>query len=237
MKTFSEFETMNFKYEHWMMQIQAARALFLYRTSRSRAPYPKLAKFDITYRCDLRCKMCFYWNKNIATDTKKRIQQNGPELTSQDIKTYLIPQLNQLGLKHLTITGGEPLQKEGIYEILDVCGKQPFRVNLNSNLYTVGEEQAERLAKSGISIIQVSLDGPQEIHNKIRGKDDAFQNTTEAIKHINAVKRNNSQEPHCVILCTVIADNYRYLTELLDIAKGLNTTAPHSSQIRWRTHL
>ena len=83
-----------------------ARTIPYYVLGAGRAPTPKIVKFDITYRCSLKCKMCFYWGQSESLETTKIISGKGEELTLVDMKECLIPQLNAIGLEYLNITGG-----------------------------------------------------------------------------------------------------------------------------------
>jgi len=76
-----------------------------------------------------------------------------------------------VGYRHLHITGGEPLLWEGLFDVLDYAfdvGYETVFMNTNGTLIT--EEISKRLADYGSLSISVSLDGPEDLHNRIRGE-------------------------------------------------------------------
>jgi MoaA/NifB/PqqE/SkfB family radical SAM enzyme len=92
-----------------------------------------------------------------------------------------------VGYRHLHITGGEPLLWEGLFEILDFgfsTGYETIFLNTNGTLVT--EEMSRRLASYGPSFsMSISLDGPQDLHDRIRGNGSyrrAIQGIEKALK-------------------------------------------------------
>jgi len=202
------------------------------------APAPKIAKFDITYRCNLRCQMCFYWNQRTCAKTENIIKASGQELSFADIEQCLIPQLNNVGLEYFSISGGEPLIRSDIYDILSLCGKQEFRTSLNSNLYNVGEDEARQLVDSGISSIQLSLHGPSEIHDFIVRKKGAFESVINAVRNIQDYKcKTGTEHPKLTICCVVSKHNQYNLVQTLNVVKELEVDTLFFHFIEWQDEL
>lgn len=82
---------------------------------------------------------------------------------------------------HLFITGGEPLLHPGFFEIMEFSLQKKFvAIEVATSGYMIDEDLAEKISQYKISV-QISLDGTKEIHNFIRGKEDAFEKTIKAI--------------------------------------------------------
>lgn len=115
---------------------------------------------EVTSRCNSSCLHCF---------ARSAISRR-PSLPV-DIVKEIIAEGHAVGYRHLHITGGEPLLWKGLFEALDYgfeVGYETIFVNTNGTLIT--EEISKRLAKYGNFSISVSLDGPEDLHDRIRGE-------------------------------------------------------------------
>lgn len=68
------------------------------------------------------------------------------------------------------ITGGEPLLRGDLFQILNEISEHKFDMFLLTNGTLIDKEAAERLASAGIKGVQVSIEGPEQVHDTIRGK-------------------------------------------------------------------
>ncbi|MHB8154893.1 MAG: radical SAM protein [Candidatus Omnitrophota bacterium] len=170
-----------------------AKALFF------KKKYPLILVLHVTYRCNLRCKYCgFHERKTSELDTKKLIN--------------LIEEFYQLGTRFVVISGGEPLLRDDIGEIIDFCKKKRMFISMNSNGILVKEKID---AIRNIDILKLSLDGPREINDRIKGQG-VYDKVLEAIEicKVKGVK---------VSITTVISRyNIFSLAHVLDIAKKYN---------------
>lgn len=115
---------------------------------------------EVTTRCNGSCLHCFAHSgiprrSSLPLDLVKEIVAEGYDV----------------GYRHLHITGGEPLLWEGLFETLDYglgVGYKTIFINTNGTLIT--EEIGKKLAGYGSFSISVSLDGPEDLHDRIRGK-------------------------------------------------------------------
>lgn len=110
-----------------------------------------------TYRCQMRCKMCNIW-KN-PTDKNK-------EITPKDLE--MLP-----NFKFVNITGGEPLLRDDLEEIVEVMFKKAPRIVISTSGYHYEKilKLAKRFPKIGI---RVSLEGLSKTNNYLRGREDCF---------------------------------------------------------------
>lgn len=227
-------EQVMFKWHNHNIKLMA-RAIPCYLLGRGCVPVPKIVKFDITYRCPLRCKMCFYWNQQTSLETTKVIREKGEELTFSEMQKYLIPQLKAIGLEYINITGGEPFQRKDIYDILSLFGRQKFRVSLNSNLPNVKYEEAKQIIDSNLFSIQLSLHGPRKIHDFISEKEGAFESVTNAIRHLKSCQRETNSENPKLVLCYVVSPyNQNYLFETINIVEELGVNSLFFHLMEWQ---
>ena len=106
---------------------------------------PFFAHFCITHRCNLRCDFCQIWKTNV------------PELDSEKNKR-IIDIIDKMGIAFLSITGGEPLLREEVYDIIDYAKSKKLYVRITSN-GTLPVHKYEKLLKTKVNSITISLDG------------------------------------------------------------------------------
>ena len=81
------------------------------------------------------------------------------------------------------ITGGEPFLRKDLFRILEAIVKEGFEIYILSNGTLIDRDKAGRLADQGIRGVQISIEGPEEIHDKIRGKG-SFSSSVTGIKNL-----------------------------------------------------
>ncbi|MBM3245431.1 MAG: radical SAM protein, partial [Candidatus Omnitrophica bacterium] len=127
---------------------------------------PLAVAWSLTNKCNLNCIYCGHH----ALDP-------GPELKTTEIFS-IIDDLKLLGTKMISFTGGEPLLREDIKEIVDYTYKSGIRAGINTN-GVLFKEKIEAL--NNLRSINFSLDGPEEINDFLRGKG-VFKKVIESIK-------------------------------------------------------
>lgn len=174
--------------------------------------------FFVTNSCNLGCYHCFYRNELNKTEN---------ELTLEEIQKIAKSLHNKLD--GVSITGGEPFIREDISEIClafyNLAGVNS--IGIATNGYSTDKIITNikfLLETTGMRIgIQVSLDGPPEVHNKIRGSKHAYENAVRTIKELKSLAAENSRL--YVIINTVISkqnsavfiDFYKYVKENFDV--------------------
>ena len=131
-----------------------------------------LLQFHITGRCNLRCKHCY------------RTEGDVEPLSTEDVKGVITQflqlqkaynSLHSIRKKaHINITGGEPLIREDIEEILRFMGEhsQYLSYGILSNGSFLDEHLIGILKETGVSFVQLSLDGDQKTHDTLRATGD-----------------------------------------------------------------
>ncbi|MFA5261897.1 MAG: radical SAM protein [Candidatus Omnitrophota bacterium] len=133
-------------------------------------PYPYSAYCAVTNRCGYHCWHC---------SKTKRAQEDLGTQTWQEI----IRRLQDAGVSLIGLTGGEPLYREDLEDILRAISKD----RAASILFTSGDgltrERLKSLMEAGLDYVAVSLDHHEELqHNQMRGHPDAFTTALQAIE-------------------------------------------------------
>lgn len=165
---------------------------------------PKFVIWDCTRRCNLNCEHCGAKKEKYPT-----------ELTTQQVKE-LVKKLSDYKAEYFVATGGEPLLRQGLLEIFSFAKELGLKTGLATNGFFVDEGNS-RIISNIFDSIQFSLDGSQEVHNKIRGNKEAFQ---KVINAINLLHKNNCKQ--ITISSVIIPSNTKVLENLGEIVKKLD---------------
>ncbi|MFA5231077.1 MAG: glycosyltransferase [Candidatus Omnitrophota bacterium] len=185
------------------------------------APVPRLLILDITHFCNLNCRICDIWK----TVSKEK------DLDIGSIKK-IISEAARLGIREITLSGGEPLTRGDIFEILDFTRKSGIK---NLGLLTNGlliEEYLERLKPylidRSVSLV-ISFDSLRpEVHNYIRNSDSAWKRTRKVVNELALLKKSFPQI-NFNIISIVLNQN---LEELPNLAEYIRTQGANSLQFQ-----
>ncbi|MBW2063658.1 MAG: radical SAM protein [Deltaproteobacteria bacterium] len=164
---------------------------------------------SVTYKCNLRCRHCaVYWGENTNGDV--------------DTSTWLrfFQELSDLKVFRVRITGGEPLMRDDIWQLMDSIHELPMRFALNTNAILVDRPCAQRLNQyDKIDEIMVSLDGScPETHDPLRG-----QGTFETV--LLGIEQLAQTPVPLSFYCTVNHYNLNDLEGITKLAKEFNPLA------------
>lgn len=120
---------------------------------------------SITGKCNLHCGYCFYAHE----------MHDRPDLSQQEWFAFF-DELGRLGVRALTLSGGEVFVRKDLFELLDCIIEKRMRYSILSNGTLIDERMIARLEEKKrrlrLNSIQVSIDGSSaEIHDQSRGKD------------------------------------------------------------------
>lgn len=149
-------------------------AVFAYRRLRGR-PVPTTAFIGVTHRCQLRCPHCY-----AAAESRGF----SDEMSTAEVKDVL-GQIRALGALQVVFTGGEPLLREDIFELVAHAHRLGLVTRLNSNGGLLTAARAVELKRRGLDKCGISIDnaGP-EAHDRLRGSPGAFAQAVRALGHL-----------------------------------------------------
>ncbi len=130
---------------------------------------PVLSEIALTYRCNLRCRFCY---AGCACTSKPTAQ----EMTTAEACEVLRIIREDAQVPSVSFTGGEPLLREDLCELIAAARALGLRVNLITNGTRVTPEAARALAEAGLHSAQVSIEAPSaELHDALVGVSGAFE--------------------------------------------------------------
>jgi len=177
----------------------------------------RLLFWESTIKCNLTCAHC----RRIETD------EAAPSDMTTDQAMDMIDQLAAVGTEQgfmpvLVFSGGEPLCRDDIFELIRYAGKKGLQLALASNGTLIDAAIAEKINSSGIQRVSISLDGAtSEIHNKLRQLEGSFEGAIKGIGHLK-----NAGVPFQINV-TITRYNAHQLDDVFALAEKLGAVAVH----------
>lgn len=130
--------------------------------------------WESTLKCNLHCTHC---GSNCGGSSKLN------ELSTEEIKSTFKTIIEDFETKRIfvTITGGEPLLRHDLFDVVDFLGKKHMRSSMVSNGVLLNKEKAERLVAGHMVSATISIDGLEHEHEAVRGKD-TYRRTMNALQ-------------------------------------------------------
>jgi len=154
-----------------------------------------------TYRCNARCKMCNSWNF--------------PSKSSEEFKPEILKKIPP-GMKRLNITGGEPMLRNDIREIVQILDEKTKRLEISTNGYFY--DRIETIAQEFPRItVRVSVEGLPALNDSLRGIKDGFDR---AMRTILRLKRLGVRDIGFAM--TVSGENCRDLLDLYSLVASMD---------------
>ena len=176
--------------------------------------------------CNLRCKMCdvgigesasVFYTHLVGDDPRNMPLRLLETILEQAARFFPKP---KIGLAYT-----EPLIHA---EILDFCRaivRSGFYCTITTNGYML-PRLAEALVEIGVDEITVSIDGPEAVHDRIRGREGSFRKLYEGVEQLNRAKvRTRRTRPLVRFSYTLTDENY---THMLDFAHAVERLKPAS---------
>ncbi|MBI4879588.1 MAG: radical SAM protein [Planctomycetes bacterium] len=137
---------------------QLARTMASEAKMRMGLPTLRSLELASTWVCNLKCEFCY------AEDLMSA-RQKPPAIAIETVRE-LLRQARALGLIHVNVTGGEPLTRKDIFELIDAVPKDVV-VSIVTNSILLTEERVDRLKEAGVSTIQMSYGENYDRHFKL----------------------------------------------------------------------
>ncbi|MDD4036151.1 MAG: radical SAM protein [Bacilli bacterium] len=170
----------------------------------------------VTDRCNGACNMCNIWKS-----------ESFKELNLNDLIKFLkLPEFSEV--EDLSISGGEPMLKSDIQQFsVDLIKVLPklkmFFINTNGlmpektlKLARVLIKNCSFLNKELQLFFSISIEGPKEVHELIRGRSYDLP-----IQTISLLKNLISDNLKVILSMTIQRDNYKFIAQTSDLAKSL----------------
>jgi radical SAM protein with 4Fe4S-binding SPASM domain len=198
---------------------------FLHRDEyreRDRTAFPQLGfphdiYLHMTNDCNLKCPYCY--NKG-DRETKIKLEKIGmvaPTMNTEEYKA-LIARIIECGIGRILFTGGEPLMRPDILELIEFARSRSETVKLEilTNAILITDEVAEHLCRH-MNSVTISLDGHERhIHEYYRGRN-TFEPTVRGIRRLVAKKKElGLAQPYVAIVPALTDKNIVNMKEIFE---------------------
>lgn len=169
-------------------------------------------QWHLTERCNLQCRHCYQEGEPSVEMAWPEIRQGVEEIAemiqawSEAYEISFSPSVN--------VTGGEPLLRPDLFQILELLGRKGFALYLLSNGILIDREKARQLSGVGVKGVQISLEGPEPIHESIRGKG-SYSRSLEGVRNLV------SEGIQVTLNMTLSELNAGNLKEMVEVTKAL----------------
>lgn len=135
----------------------------------------KVLFFEVTSRCNARCEHC---GSSCGDFVPK------DEITADEIKKVLNDVASHYDARQimLSITGGEPLVRKDLFEIMKYARSLGFHWGITTNGILVNKKMLEKMVYADMQSVSVSIDGMKELHESFRKVPGSFNKIIKGIK-------------------------------------------------------
>jgi radical SAM protein with 4Fe4S-binding SPASM domain len=169
---------------------------------------PISAELYLTRRCNLNCIYCFADAKWVGKGIKKH---KNCEMSYEEIN-YIIDQLAEIGVRSVTITGGEATLRPDLPKIISRLSNYGIKILLPTNAYSMSDKIAEKLKNSGLNEVQTKLDAAnpetQDRLSQVKGS------YTRLIKGIKVLKKCSFNVSTVSVITSLNVREFPQLVEL-----------------------
>lgn len=147
------------------------RRFDLHKQRYGKYPPPSYVLWDCTRQCNLSCIHCGASKESYAD-----------ELSTDQI-INVVDQVAAMGSNFFAATGGEPLLRKDIMTVMAHATGKGLRTGIATNGYLLDEGIASAMKAAGIKSVQISLDGPEDTHNRIRRNPKSYEKAMLALQN------------------------------------------------------
>ncbi|MDX1814089.1 MAG: radical SAM protein, partial [Candidatus Bathyarchaeia archaeon] len=173
---------------------------------------PLVVSWNVTRKCNLKCSHCYV---NATT------QQLKNELNTEESKN-LIDQICEVSKPLLILSGGEPLLRPDVYELVRYGASKGLKMGLGSSGSLIDAAAAKRLKDAGIETVSISLDSHiPEQHDEFRGVSGSWD------KAVGAIKALQENGVLVQVNTTVTQQNYNQIDDIMSLAENIGVENFH----------
>jgi putative heme d1 biosynthesis radical SAM protein NirJ2 len=170
-----------------------------------------IISWNVTRACNLKCKHCY----------RDAGAKDSNELSTQEARD-LLEEIARAGFKIVILSGGEPLLRGDIYELISFACRLDLIPVLGTNGTLINQAVAKRLKEAGLKRAGISLDSvDSEIHDEFRQQNGAWKRTIQGMQACKGVGLDFQ------IHTTVTQYNWEETEQVTDLACQLGACAHH----------
>lgn len=193
---------------------------------------PEYITLYVTNYCNAKCDHCFYWEE---------LNTGKPELTLDEMKA--IAKSMKHPIRTLMLTGGEPFMRKDMAEICMAFYQinKTRRITIPSNGINTERiiEATKKIMEECPELyfhIQISIDGPKEMHDKFRRVPGCYDKATETLRRLLQIKKDHPKLA-CSVMTTICNANVELIPDFVKLIRDEFPGAMHKFNILRGSHL
>jgi radical SAM protein with 4Fe4S-binding SPASM domain len=163
--------------------------------------------WEITKHCNGVCTDCF-------------MDSNAPKWNQEEISFSeiedIVRQFVDLGGYSIRLTGGEPTMRADFFDIVDLLLETGIQIGLNTN-GVFDEKKLEQILSRKIKDIRISLDGPEEINDRIRWQGN-YKDVIRTIERISSYNKTALHPTKPTINVVLMKSTKHYMEHMIRLA-------------------
>lgn len=202
---------------------------------RRRGPVRPVVIWNLTRRCNLKCRHCYTTSADVAFPGELSTEQALGVI--DDLASFRIPAL--------ILSGGEPLSRPDFFELAAYARTKVRYLALSTNGTRIEGEAAEKVAQIGFDYVGISIDGVGATNDWFRGKEGAFEEALTGAQNCKSLgikvglrftptEDNAEQLPSILDLCEAEGINKFYMSHLVYAGRGNKNRGEDAGHIRAR---
>lgn len=175
--------------------------------------YPLNVTFQVTNNCNLNCVHCHRKNKNSRSISISQFRK-------------IIKQLRQLNVFNINISGGEPLLRPELSEMIKIVNGAGMRATISSNAVLLDNKAVDSLYEAGLRNMQISFDSYKPAkHDQIRGVKGAFK---QMVAHLPLLKNRGIK---FALVTSLVDQTPAEYSKIIDTAFQLGASAHKTNTV------
>ena len=162
--------------------------------------------YNCTGKCNLKCLHCY---------SSSQLNHCGDELTTAQAKR-LLSQLAEANCPVVLFSGGEPLLRNDLFELLAEAKRLGLRTVVSTNGTLIDSPIADKLAGVGVSYVGISIDGEEQFHDRFRGVKGSFKAAVAGIENCKKADIKTG------LRFTMTKANYEQIPAVFELAASAN---------------
>ncbi|MBC8501311.1 MAG: radical SAM protein [DPANN group archaeon] len=172
---------------------------------------PSYFTFELTNKCNFFCKYCDQWK--IKPDK---------ELSLLEWKCVSKKIFDWMGPYNVKLSGGEPFLKKNIFDLIRYNNNLGIKTMINSNGYLIDDKLAEKIVKSNVHFIKISLISfNKDVNEDLRGRKDVFEKSMNAVKKLVYWKQKLNSNINISLAFLMNSQNLEEVEEMILWAKKI----------------
>ena len=182
-----------------------------FNTEGAKRRIPRKAMYELTYRCNFKCVHCY-----------AKLKSEERELVTKEVYSIL-DQMRDMGVFHVTFTGGEIFTRPDILDILDYARRIGFEVSLLTNGSLITEDIADWLIERRIRDLEISFLGAnRKTFEEITQESGSYE------KVLNAIKMFRDKGVITMMKTCILDLNLDEADKIMELAKSLGVSFRYS---------